>query len=325
MEIRLVDLYELIVRIVEDRLKHQREIEKRLSSDEIKHLPITENTSKHLAGSEEQGFQNLCEQLANLINLQRQLIEVVRTNQQRTEAILNELLKLLHKQIDKFMVISSSQANFELNGLDSEKDMKEKQNSAMNLPKSPSVKSPEATHENKSLSSYAIMALPEEIDYEVPLTPSDKWSTESPSEPVLGEIAPDRVSASGHEKVESSDVFRFLMERLPECIKRLFGVEVNYLYARQVPSSPTLQEAQIFVGEGFLDGQTVTLTIFGKQNISSADVTVFYNAIVKTLRSSMTEPVMSIVFGETFEPKALKVAHIFDLIVVNLKDLRNLF
>jgi hypothetical protein len=33
---------------------------------------------------------------------------------------------------------------------------------------------------------------------------------------------------------------------------------------------------------------------------------------------------MSVVFGETFEQKALKVAHALDLLVVNLKDLQEI-
>lgn len=321
MDIRLGDLYELIVRIVDDRLRQRGETEHPLAArgEETPFLDSRERSPN----KEEALLQTLSEQISDLVNLQRQLLETVQANQQRIEAILNELLNLMKQQPEVLRTSNGRRLTQSLS--DEEKPVMEREGGK----ESGSKKSPEhrsSTYGDKSRESsskgYTVMSPPDLSDEEVSFTPSDNWLKEPALQPSTSELAPDGVSAPT-VSVPSSQT-EILTDQLSDYLRRLFGIEVDYLRARQTPSSPSLQDAQVLVGEGTYNGQLVTLTIFGKSHITPTDITVFYNAVVRPLRGSVTEPVMSIVFGETFEPKALKVAHALDLLVVNLKDLREI-
>lgn len=328
MEIRLGDLYELIVRIVDDRLRQYRNSERidAFGSGEVQNRGLQGKISDD---SEKSELQTLREQLKSLLSLQQQTLETVQANQRRIEAILNELLTLLRQQIDNSKMGDGRRANLpsgisEASG--SVGNLTKEQGLPQNWEETITEKPQTPLPERKPPSNYRIMSLPNKVDYEIPFAPSDNWLEENLSEPVSSELAPDGVSLSLADSAERTDApsFQVLTEQLSELLKRLFGIEVDYLHARQTLSSPSLQNAQILLGEGFHNGQPITLTIFGKSHISPTDITIFYNAVVRPLKGSVTEPVVSLVFGETFEPKALKIAHALNLLVVNLKDLQNI-
>ncbi|MFN3421848.1 MAG: hypothetical protein ACK40X_09015, partial [Armatimonadota bacterium] len=98
MDVRLGDLYDLIVRIVDDRLKQRSETEHLLPTrgSETSFLDSSEGSP----AEEKTLLLNLSEQMANLVNLQRQLLETVQASQRRTEALLSELLDLLKQQVE---------------------------------------------------------------------------------------------------------------------------------------------------------------------------------------------------------------------------------
>ncbi|MCS7264908.1 MAG: hypothetical protein NZ805_08765 [Armatimonadetes bacterium] len=326
MEIRLGDLYDLIVRIVDDHLKQQRETDQ-MAFSEVGRNYNQDVRLKPSESSEGNDFQAIKEQVAKLMAFHRHLLDVIQTNQKRTEALLNELLNLLRQQSNETSMTVDRRINLPSINSESENGLNDK-GATKNRPSENRIAKPiDAAPERKSSpSNYAVMSPPEEFDSEISTATSDIWLTENLPQPVSSELATDGVSETFFEPIESKEAttLQVLMDQLSDYLKRFFSIDVDYLHARHTPSSPSLQDGQILVGEGFHKGQPVTITIFGKSQINPADVTVFYNAIVRPLRSSVTEPVISVVFGETFEPKALKVAYALDLLVINLKDLQNM-
>jgi len=307
----LGDLYELIVRIVDDRLKQRGETEHAL---EPKGVDAPSAASRERSPDrEEHLLQTLVEQVSNLVNLQRQLLESVQVGQKRTEGLLTELLNLVRQQEETPKASNGHRPvqSFEAEGRTTLR--RDEAGQPETRPEARDGRTQEASPR------YPVMSPPDLSDEEVPFVPSDDWLEEQNLQPVTSGLAPDGVTTP---TANPSTQFEILTDQLSDYLRRLFGIEVDYLRARQTPSSPSLQGAQVLVGEGIYNGDSVTLTIFGKSHISPTDVTVFYNAVVRPLRGSVTEPVISIVFGETFEPKALKVAHALDLLVINLKDLR---
>ncbi|MCS7185715.1 MAG: hypothetical protein N3B10_09140 [Armatimonadetes bacterium] len=325
MDVRLGDLYDLIIRIVDDRLRQKVEDE-HLSSARGRDVsfPRSQEVSP---SNDETILQTLLEQITNLIDLHRQLLETFQANQRRTETLLSELLNLVKQQVEVSRTSNGRRSNQQLN--DEEKPIAEKLSEKVPDKeeglKKPSEQRPSARSEKnheRSSKGYTVMSPPDLSDEEVSFVPSDNWLKEQPMQPATSELTTD--GALSPTASVPSTTMGVLTDQLSEYLRRLFGIEVDYLRTRQTPSSPSLQDAQVLVGEGTYNGELVTLTIFGKPHITPTDVTVFYNAVVRPLRGSVTEPVLSIVFGETFEAKALKVAHALDLLVVNLKDLREI-
>lgn len=319
MDVRLGDLYDLIIRIVDDRLKQRSETEKLLAARGVE--TSFSDSSERSPDEEKTLLLTLSEQMTNLVNLQRQLLETVQASQRRTEALLSELLDLLKQQVEvsrasngRRSVQSLTEDEKPVGERSHEKDSGSKKSHELR----PNARS-DKIHEAKG---YTTMSPPNLSDEEITFLPSDNWLKEPSPQLSTSELSPDGVSAPTINAPPSQ--METLTDQLSDYLRRLFGIEVDYLRTRQTPSSPSIQDAQVLVGEGTYNGQSVTLTIFGKSHITPTDVTVFYNAVVRPLRGSVTEPVMSIVFGETFEPKALKVAHALDLLVVNLKDLREI-
>lgn len=317
MDIRLGDLYELIVRVVDDRIKQLLGSEQShiLKAGEVQLSPHAK-----FPGEEESKIQALQEQVAKLIDLQRQLLEVVQNNQQRTEAILNDLMNLLRQQMNASRTSNGQRMTLtsdEGGSLSSENAFK-KGNASKPLSDQTRSSSLERSLERSPSKGYTVMSPPDSSDEEIPYAPSDQWLNEPSPQPTTSQLASDGASVP---VIEAPPAVEISNDQLSEYLRRLFGIEVDYLRSRQTPNSPALEGSQVLVGEGIYNGEPVTLTIFGKSHITPTDVTVFYNAIVRPLRGSVTEPVMSIIFGKTFEPKALKVAHALDLLVVNLRDL----
>ncbi len=315
MEIRLGDLYELIVRIVDDRLKQQ---------GEAKHTVVLKGTEASLPephanspSERELQFQVLQEQIATLIDINRQILATVRESQQRNEALLSELLNLLRQFLEASKV--SDGRRTALPSAEPSKPAGEREETPKRT--SDKQRSSDKTRKPSEISGLAVMSPPDLSDEEIAFAPPDNWLNETSPQPAATELAPDGVAAPAVSAQPS--LIEAAAERLPEYLRRLFGIDVDYLSARQTPS-PSLQGAQILVGEGTYNGQPVTLTVFGKTHITPTDITIFYNAIVRPLRGSVSEPVMSVIFGETFEQKALKVAHALDLLVVNLRDLQEI-
>lgn len=317
MDIRLGDLYELIVRIVDDRIKQLAGSEQphALRAGEVQLIPHAK-----LPGEEESKVQALQEQFAKLVDLQKQLLEVVQKNQQRTEAILNELMNLLKQQMNVSKASNGQRVTLtsgEGESLSSENALK-KENDSKPLSDQTRSGSLDGSIKPSPSKGYTVMSPPDSVDEEIPYAPSDQWLNEPSPQPPVNQLASDGASVP---VTEAPPAVEISSDQLSEYLRRLFGIEVDYLGSRQTPNSPALEGSQVLVGEGVYNGEPVTLTIFGKSHITPTDVTVFYNAIVRPLRGSVTEPVMSIIFGKTFEPKALKVAHALDLLVVNLRDL----
>lgn len=317
MDIRLSDLYELIVRIVDDRLKQRGDAD---SAFAVRGGGVSFSDSGEKSPEEEKALlQTLSEQVTKLVELQQQLLETVQASHRRLEALLSELLNLMNRQAGVSGVSDghhrSVQPPSKVEGPNDEGDLEKR--SGSNKSQRPR---PIARRDETSSKGYAVMSPPDLSDEEISTMPSDNWLKEPSMQPAESELAPDGVSTPVVD--ESPPHTEVLPDQLSNYLRRLFGIDVDYLRARQNPSSPSLEDAQVFVGEGTYNGQPVTLTIFGKPHITPTDITVFYNAVVRPLRGSVTESVLSIVFGETFESKALKVAHALDLLVVNLKDLR---
>jgi hypothetical protein len=315
MEIRLGDLYELIVRIVDDRLKQRGETE-HIAAMKGSESSLPEPQAK--SPSEQQlQFQSLQEQIATLIDLNRQILTAVRENQRRNEELLSELLNLLRQFLEASKISDGRRTT--LPSAEPSKPAGEREEAPKRT--SERQRPGEKTRKPSELSELAVMSPPDLSDEEIAFTPPDNWLNETSPQPAATELAPDGVAAPIVNAQPS--LVETMVERLPDYLRRLFGIDVDYLSARSAPS-PSLQDAQILVGEGIYNGQPVTLTVFGKPHITPTDITIFYNAIVRPLRGSVNEPVMSVVFGETFEQKALKVAHALDLLVVNLKDLQEI-
>ena len=313
MEIRLGDLYELIVCIVDDRLKQRGEAEHTAplkGSESILPEPQAKSPSE-----QQLQFQALQEQLAALIDLNRQILAAVRENQRRNEELLGELLNLLRQFLEASKVSDGRRTT--LPSAEPSKPTGEREEA----PKRTSDKQrpSEKARKPSELSELAVMSPPDLSDEEIAFVPPDSWLNETSPQPVAEELAPDGVATPTVSAQRS--LMETVTEHLSDYLRRLFGIDVDYLSARQTPS-PSLQGAQILVGEGTYNGQPVTLTVFGKPHITPTDITIFYNSVVRPLRGSVNEPVMSVIFGETFEQKALKVAHALDLLVVNLKDLQ---
>jgi len=315
MEIRLGDLYELIVRIVDDRLKQQ---------GEAKHTVVLKGTEASLpepransSSERELQFQVLQEQIAALIDINRQILATVRESQQRNEALLSELLNLLRQFLEASKVSDGRRTT--LPSAEPSKPAGEREETPKRT--FDKQRSSDKTRKPSEISGLAVMSPPDLSDEEIAFAPPDNWLNETSPQPAATELAPDGVAAPTVSAQPS--LIEAAAERLPEYLRRLFGIDVDYLSARQTPS-PSLQGAQILVGEGTYNGQPVTLTVFGKTHITPTDITIFYNAVVRPLRGSVSEPVMSVIFGETFEQKALKVAHALDLLVVNLRDLQEI-
>ncbi|MCS3920204.1 hypothetical protein Q2T83_10825 [Fervidibacter sacchari] len=313
MEIRLGDLYELIVRIVDDRLKQRGEAE-HIASLKGSESPLPEPQAK---SPSEQQFQALQEQIAALIDLNRQILIAVRENQQRNEELLGELLNLLRQFLEASKVSDGRRTT--LPSAEPSKPTREREEALKHS--SDKQRSSEKTRKPSELSELAVMSPPDLSDEEIAFVPPDGWLNETSPQPVATDLAPDGIATPAVSAQPS--LIEITVERLPEYLRRIFGIDVDYLSARQTPS-PSLQGAQILVGEGTYNGQPVTLTVFGKPHITPTDITIFYNAVVRPLRGSVNEPVMSVIFGETFEQKAVKVAHALDLLVVNLKDLQEI-
>ncbi|MCX7642674.1 MAG: hypothetical protein N2116_02540 [Armatimonadetes bacterium] len=318
MDVRLGDLYELIIRIVDDRLNRRAESDPTPAA-RVGDTPFL-GSQERSPNKEETSLQVLVEQIANLVDLQRQLLETIEASQRRTESLLNELLSLMKQQAE-ISRTSNGRRYVQSIGDEGKPDTEKGAENEGGSKKPPEHRSGVISDKPQETSSkgYTVMKPPNLSDEEVSFVPSDNWLKEPSLQPSTSELAPDGVSAPVAS--EQSSQMEILTDQLSDYLRRLFGINVDYLRTRQTPSSPSLQGAQVLVGEGTYNGQLVTLTIFGKSHITPADVTVFYNAVVRPLRGSVTEPVLSIVFGETFEPKALKVAHALDLLVVNLRDL----
>jgi len=315
MEIRLGDLYELIVHIVDDRLKQRGEAE---------HVAALKGTESSLpeprakSPREQQlQFQALQEQIATLIDLNRQILAAVQENQRRNEELLSELLNLLSQFLEASKVSDGRRTT--LPSIEPSKPAGGREEAPKRA--SDRQRSSEKARKLAELSGLAVMSPPDLSDEGDVFAPPDSWLNETSQQPAATELAPDGVVAPTVSAQPS--LTETMVEQLPDYLRRLFGIDVDYLSARPAPS-PSLQGAQILVGEGTYNGQPVTLTVFGKPHITPTDITVFYNAIVRPLRGSVNELVMSVVFGETFEQKALKVAHTLDLLVVNLKDLQEI-
>ncbi len=300
MEVRLGDLYEFIVRIVEDRLRQQSGAPQRPAELLAPPPSVSDNLS------ETAQWRVIQEQLETLVGLHRQLLDISLTHQQHTEALLSDILKALQQLLDSLRAVNEQQANEEQQekGTDHRKRHDRRPRMTDRIP----MPNPQAL-------------LPSNLDEGIAEVPPDKWLEEDTAATIVEEVAPDGATGTIVKPPSASLMeTETLSERLSEFLRRLFGVEVDYLQSRP-PSSPALQNARVMVGEGTHNGQPMTLTVYAKPEITAADVSVFYNAVVRPLRRSVTETVMGIMVGETFEPKALKVAHTLDLLLLNATDL----
>lgn len=108
---------------------------------------------------------------------------------------------------------------------------------------------------------------------------------------------------------------------LPSHLRHRYGIQVNYLRERALSDSLGSSGVKVLVGEGTQKGQGVTLTALAKEQVTAADVGIFYNAIVKPLRASIAEPVIGIIIGNHFHPKAARVAYAHELILVKAEEL----
>jgi|GEM_PF-767390 len=356
MDVRLADLYELIVRIIEDRLRQYQDVGQTAYSESGKAsaiqrpMPISAQSNHQRTETtlEGQQVQSLSEQLTTLIALQRQLLEIVQANQQRTETLLNELLNLLWQQINAPKTGNDYRAGF------TESDLG-KQDSIGSAEKQKLLNSPAGVppkqDKQKPLSSYTVMPQPDEegeIDGGISPAPSDNWTAIKLTQPSSSEPNAKSVSAAVVEPatvIEPKEVAEpatfsepetvvkpisspehhqlpDLISQVSEYMEQNLGIKVNRIQPHRPASVTSLKDAQIFVGDGFYNGQLIILAFLSQSQVSPADVTVFYNAVVRPLRSAMAEPVMGLVLGETFEPKSIMVAYILGLLLVNLKNLQ---
>ncbi len=319
MEIRLGDLYDFIVRVVEDRLRLRENLSPLQGSAReppsvslFASEPTPEPTSRDAPQ-----WHVVQKQLAEITQLLHQLLEATHGHQQRTEALLGELLILFRQALEA----QEAPARGVTNGRRSDavvapETLAGGQGEFLSDAPKTIVEQPLA---EPSSQGYAVMVPPEQEEMPSPVE-DERWLEEPPPQPLREALAADGVAsvAAPSSILQAKD----FPERLTEHLRRQFAIEVDYLKARQTQtSSPILQNAQVLMGEGSYNGQPVTLTIFVKPTISPADVTLFCNAIVRPLRGSVEEAVIGIVVGEDFGSKALRVAHTFDLLVICASDL----
>ncbi len=312
------DLYDFIVRVVEDRLRLRENPPLQGSAREPPSASLSApEPTPEPASRDAPQWHVVQKQLAEIAQLLHQLLEATHAHQQRTEGLLGELLVLLRQALEA----QEATAQGVTNGQGSDvavapETLASGRGEFLSDASEATVEQPSA---EPSSQGYAVMAPPEQEEIPSPVE-DERWLEEPPPQPVREALAADGVaSVAAPSSILQAEDFP---ERLAEHLKRQFAIEVDYLKVRQTQtSSPILQNAQVLMGEGSYNGQPVTLTIFVKPTISPADVTLFCNAIVRPLRGSVEESVIGIVVGETFEPKALRVAHTFDLLVIYASDL----
>ncbi len=261
------------------------------------------------------------EELRQTTELQKAL--ALRLNPQRTETLLAEVLNAIRQLPDRVNTESSRIPNGQQTESTSivEKAVGKRGREAGEQdevkPVSDRKARDGATNRSSTVERGASKeSPPAELPEAVVSEPGNQQLKESLAEPVVEPLAADGTATA----MISWDIDK-LAEQLANYLESRLGIVVEFLQARQTPSSPLLQDAQVLVGEGTQNDQPMTLTVFCKPVVSPADVTVFYNAIVRPLRGSVAESVMGILLGETFEPKAQKVAHALDLLVIGTKEL----
>jgi len=226
MEIRLGDLYELIVRIVDDRLKQRGETE------HIAAMKGSESPSELQAKSpseQQLQFQALQEQIATLIDLNRQILTAVRENQRRNEELLSELLNLLRQFLEASKIGDGRRTT--LPSVEPSKPAGEREEAPKRT--SERQRSGEKTRKPSELSELAVMSPPDLSDEEIAFTPPDNWLNETSPQPAATELAPDGVAAPTVNAQPS--LVETMVERLPDYLRRLFGIDVDYLSARSNP------------------------------------------------------------------------------------------
>lgn len=278
MELRLGDLYDLIARIVDDRLRHWRE--SAAAPDGTVPTSGMPTEAKNLSSTSAQGQlpqgQLLLQQLQELVHLQRQLLSAFQQHQQRSEALLEELKGLLLRTWE--------QQGGKLGNT------------------SPSPKEPEAP--SSAGDGFLINAFRTDKQ-----TPAVEPTVFVPTAP-----AAEPPPAVTHQN---------WAELLPSHLRHRYGVQVNYLRERALPDALGATGVKVLIGEGTQNGQGVTLAALVKEQVDAADVGIFYNAIIKPLRASVAEPVIGIIIGNHFDPKATRVAYFHELITVKAEELTN--
>ncbi|MCS7224622.1 MAG: hypothetical protein NZ959_08730 [Armatimonadetes bacterium] len=81
------------------------------------------------------------------------------------------------------------------------------------------------------------------------------------------------------------------------------------------------QENQVYMAEGVSDGGMCRIVTLTANHISSTDVSVFYNKIVRELMRTVRSEILPIVIGETLEPKARRTAIYYGILPLTLSQL----
>ncbi|GBC99240.1 hypothetical protein HRbin17_01762 [bacterium HR17] len=284
MDLRLGDLYDLVVRVVDERLRQWRLNGSGLPAGDAEPNSLTVPSRSETGQTPPSEWQALAQQLGEVVALQRQVLAALLQYQQRTEALLDELAGALaqllgHQRGDSRHLPTASGGETET------------------VPPPRSVKDGASQTEKPSA-------------YPSALAPSVEPAVYVPA----GEATVPPAEAVDGASVNWAEL-------LVTYLQQAVGVQVQYLRERQMPATLEAGGGKVLVGEALRNGQAVTIAALHKDHITAPDVSIFYNAIIKPLRASVTEPVIGVVIGQQFDPKADRVAYAHELIALTIADL----
>jgi hypothetical protein len=302
MEFRLSDLYELIVRIVDDRLKQWQE--KARASENGMAIKASPTPSKVSEPSPE--GQAILQKLQELVTLQQQLLAILQRDQQLNEAKWEEVIGLLRQLLER-----------------QERDGQTLTPAPSFKPSAPSSQpffnagDREAFHPQKAGAEPAVLA--NEDNPPTPSMPPPHLPTTDTSPSPL----PETVSlASTDVSLPSASPAPDWAGWLIPYLLREWGVQVHFLRERPLPINLPKGKATLLVGEGTQEGQGLTLAALVSEEVTPADVSLFHDTVVKPLRDAIAEPVVGLIVGRQFDPKVLRIAPMLNFVLIRMDEVR---
>jgi hypothetical protein len=304
MEFRLGDLYELIVRIVDDRLKQWQE--KAKASENGMAVKASLTPSKVSEPSPE--GQAILQKLQELVTLQQQLLAILQRDQQLNEAKWEEVIGLLKQVLE--------QRERDSQTLTPAPSFEPSRPSPEPLPTSePPKASPTqgAKVEAAVLTEAKVTTVP---SMSVALSPT---AAATPSPPFIS--PPSSVSPTDASPSSATSPPNWADWLIPYLLRE-WSIQVNFLRERPLPINLPKGKATLLVGEGTQEGQGLTLVVLVTEEVTPADVSLFHETVVKPLRDAIAEPVIGLIVGRQFDPKVLRIAPMLNCVLIRMDEVR---
>lgn len=299
MEFRLSDLYELIVRIVDDRLKQWQE--KARASENRMAIKASPTPSKVSEPSPE--GQAILQKLQELVTLQQQLLAILQRDQQLKEAKWEEVIGLLRQLLERQERDGQT--------LTPAPSFEPSQPSPEPLPTSepPKASPPQgAKVEAAVLTEAKVTTVP---SMSIALSPT---AVAIPSPPPAPPPSSDASPTDAPPPSWADWLIPYLL--------REWGVQVHFLRERPLPINLPKGKATLLVGEGTQEGEGLTLAVLVSEGVTPADVSLFHDTVVKPLRDAIAEPVIGLIVGRQFDPKVLRIAPILNCVLIRMDEVR---